>query len=102
MTGSTCARCGTELAPDALACPACGALRHAGRLKALAADAESARRAGDIEAAREHWTNALALLPVHSEQYGSVQQRIAALASDGPAADPAAATTFERPWWRRG
>ena len=102
MTGSTCARCGTELAPDALACPACGALRHAARLKALAADAESARRTGDVGAAREHWTNALALLPVHSEQYGSVQQRIAALANDSPANDPAAATALEQPWWRRG
>ena len=102
MTGSTCARCGTELAPEALACPACAALRHGARLKALAADAEAARSAGDIAAAREHWTNALALLPVHSEQYGVVQQRIAALASDGSSPDPAAATAFEQPWWRRG
>ena len=103
MTGSACARCRTELAPDALACPACGALRHAARLKALAEDAETARRSGDVVAAREHWTNALALLPIHSDQFASVQQRIAALASDGSAAaDPTGASAFERPWWRRG
>jgi Zn-dependent protease len=102
VSGSTCARCGTELAPEALACPACGALRHGARLKELAADAEAARRAGDVEVAREHWTTALALLPVHSEQYASVQQRLAALTSDSAAAGPAAPTAFEQPWWRRG
>jgi len=102
VTGSTCARCGTELAPDALVCPACAALRHGARLKELSADAESARGAGDVDAAREHWTNALALLPVHSEQHAAVQQRLAALASDRAGADPAAPTALEQPWWRRG
>jgi len=102
VTGSTCARCGTELAPDALVCPACAALRHGARLKELAADAESARRAGDVDVAREHWTNALALLPVHSEQHAAVQQRLAALANDRAGADPAAPTALEQPWWRRG
>jgi Zn-dependent protease len=102
VTGSTCARCGTELPPDALVCPACAALRHGARLKELAADAESARHAGDVEAARGHWTNALALLPVHSEQHTLVQQRLAALANDGPTANPAAPTSLEHPWWRRG
>ena len=31
-----CARCGTELSPYALACPACKALVHADELKTLA------------------------------------------------------------------
>ncbi len=79
MTVSGCTTCATELSPDALACPACGALVHADRLKGLAASAESAIRAGDPLAAREHWTAALALLPPHARQHAVVRDRIADL-----------------------
>jgi Zn-dependent protease len=99
---SLCASCGTELPPSALACPACAALRHAEALKVLAADAASAMRAGHGDAAREHWTAALALLPPHSRQYAIVQRRIADL--DGAVALPDASrpTTVERSWLARG
>jgi Zn-dependent protease len=99
VSGIVCARCGTELAPSTLACPACGTLRHADRLKAAAADAESARRAGDVEAARRHWTSALDLLPTESGQYALVREKIAQLSNDTPRPD--APTQPERSWLRR-
>lgn len=85
-----------------LACPACGTLRFADELKALAADAEEARRRGDLEAAREHWTKALALLPPASQQHEAVRQRIADLASAETPLDEARPIEPERSWWRRG
>jgi Zn-dependent protease len=89
------------MAPAALACPACGTFRFADRLKGLAADAESARERGDTEVAREHWTNALALLPVQSQQYEHVRERIADL--DGPAPrNPSRPATPNASLWRRG
>jgi Zn-dependent protease len=97
-----CVRCGTELPPATLACPACGTLLYADRLKTLAADAEAARQRGQIEAAREHWTNALALLPPDSGQHALVQQKIAALAQPDTSVDRAAPTGTERSWWQRG
>ena len=95
MNSPICLRCGTELALSALACPACAALRYADQLKTLAVDAESATRAGSIDAARAHWTQALALLPANSQQHATVQQRIAELSNSDRAA-PAVTTTAER------
>jgi Zn-dependent protease len=100
LNGSACAGCGTELAPSALACPACGTLRYADRLKDVAAHAESARRAGDVAAAREQWASALELLPPDSRQYAIVQQKIAELA-DGSRRTESTATAPERSWLRR-
>src|SRR5262249_17168145 len=69
--------------------------------KRLAVDAESATRAGSVEAAREHWFQALELLPPDSQQYASVQQRIAEL-SNQPAAPGSPGTADEgKPWCRR-
>ncbi|HEX6464415.1 MAG TPA: site-2 protease family protein [Vicinamibacterales bacterium] len=101
MSGSACARCGTELAPSGLACPACGALRYSDRLKEVAAAAESARQAGDAGAAREHWASTLALLPADSQQYAIVQQKIAQLTDANNTAESAAQPS-ERSWLRRG
>jgi Zn-dependent protease len=83
-------------------CPACARLRHADRLKALAAEAESARQAGHIETARDHWFNALALLPADSAQYAIVQQKIAALGQQERPAASAQPVEPERSWWGRG
>jgi Zn-dependent protease len=102
VSASSCARCHTELSPYALVCPACATLRHADQLKALAADAEAAQRAGHVDAAREHWSNALALLPPDSQQYRQVQLQIANLDHHDAPHDPARPTGPERSWWRRG
>src|SRR5262249_30272280 len=102
VTPASCVRCGTELAPDALACPACATLRYGDALKGLAAGAESARRAGDLEAAREHWTRALELLPPDSQQYASVQQRMANLSRPPDAPASVRGQADGSPWWRRG
>jgi Zn-dependent protease len=103
LTPTHCASCGTELAPDALACPACGSLIHAGALKQLAADAATATHAGDPVSARSHWQAALRLLPAHAQQHAAIRDRIAELTrriDAGPECAPAA--TGETRWWRRG
>ena len=103
MTPTRCARCSTELPPDALACPACASLVHADTLKQLAAEAGVALQAGDLQTARDRWASALLLLPAHSQQHASIRERIADLnrriEASQPAGTPAAA---EAPWWRRG
>ena len=82
----TCSRCSTELAAHALACPVCAALVHRERLEQLAVLANAASQT-DREAARAHWQEALALVPVQSKQYQQISDRIAALAdtADAPA-----------------
>jgi Zn-dependent protease len=104
VTPTHCTGCGTELPPDALACPACASLIHADTLKRLAAEAEIAMRAGDPLSARHHWAAALNLLPPQSHQHAVIRDRVAGLthqideaATEGP--PPGADKT---PWWRRG
>jgi Zn-dependent protease len=103
LTPTHCARCGTELPPDALACPACASLVHADTLKQLAADADIARRAGDLVSARNHWATTLTLLPAHSQQHAVIRDRLAELGRsiDSSAAEDAPVPDA-RPWWRRG
>jgi len=103
VTPTHCTACGTELPPDALACPACASLIHADTLKQLAAEAGVAMRAGDPLSSRNHWTAALRLLPPQSQQHAVIRDRVASLTrqideagSEGP---PPADNT---PWWRRG
>jgi Zn-dependent protease len=98
-----CASCGTELSPEALACPACAALVHAEQLKQLAADADAATRAGDAATARNHWTTALALLPPDSQQYAAIRDRVTEITRsiESSSADEAAGAATS-PWWRRG
>ena len=104
MTPTHCARCGTELPPDALACPACASLVHADTLKQLAAEADAATQAGDLPTARDRWTTALSLLPTRSQQHALIRERVADLTrridAEGTGNAPGAAG--ETPWWRRG
>jgi Zn-dependent protease len=104
VTPTHCPRCGTELPPDALACPACKSLIHADTLKRLAGEAESAARARELLGARNHWEAALRLLPPRSQQHLVVRERIAELTrqidTTAPGNAPVAAS--DAPWWRRG
>jgi Zn-dependent protease len=72
-----CSSCRTELAPDALACPACGVLVFRDTLKQLAASADAATARGDAAAAREYWSQMLPLLPPQSQQHTAIAQRVA-------------------------
>ena len=103
MTPGRCESCRTELAPDALVCPACAALVHSAQLKQFAADAEAAASSGDLGTARDRWTSALALLPGNSQQHKAVRDRVAELTRsiDTSSAGTAAAKDGV-PWWRRG
>lgn len=102
--GWGCAHCGTELAPHALACPACAALVHAEKLKQLAAGADAAAAAGELERARERWETALRFLPPDSRQHALITGRVAELttriAAAAPGREPPAAAGGSR--WRRG
>ncbi len=101
MTADACRRCGTELPPQVLACPACAALVHADDLKRIALDAEAAATAGERSAAQALWRRALTLLPPQSQQFAAVRARIDAL--DEPvAAPPSRPAADTRPWWWRG
>ncbi|MBI3271631.1 MAG: site-2 protease family protein [Planctomycetes bacterium] len=90
----TCADCGTELAPGLLACPTCRRLVNSERLKALAAEAEQARHAGDLAAALTAWRSALDLLPADSRQHEQVLLTIQGLSRqvEAGAAAPGAPT----------
>jgi len=101
---SRCEQCGTELAPHALACPACGALVHAEKLKQIAGDADAATRAGDLVRAREAWETALRLLPVESRQHTTISAHIADLGKqiESTAQPTTVKPTAGGPWWRRG
>ena len=96
----TCVRCGTELAPFALACPSCGALVHRARLRELADLAAAATTAGDRTAARQHWQDALALVPQTSDQHRLIAQRIEGLRDIEPE-QPAASGAAPRSWWKQ-
>jgi Zn-dependent protease len=74
-----CARCRTELPPDALACPACGTLVHADTLTRLAAEAEAATNAGRLADAKTLWTRSLDLLPPGCPQHEAICGQIASL-----------------------
>jgi Zn-dependent protease len=74
-----CSQCGAQLAPALLACPSCGRLVHAERLRALAAQAEEAARQNDLHAALSSWREALDLLPATSRQREIVAEKVNAL-----------------------
>jgi Zn-dependent protease len=98
-----CQRCGTELAPAMLSCPACGSLVHADRLKALAAEAEVAKASGDLSTENAAWQQALDLLPDTSQQHATITARVAdimrQLAGMGQST---AATKARAPWYKQG
>jgi Zn-dependent protease len=98
-----CARCDTELAPDAVVCPACRSLVHKDALEQLAASAEASAAAGELVKAREEWHRALALLPVGSQQHVRVRARIVAITRQIDAAPrPGVKHAKTGPWWKRG
>jgi Zn-dependent protease len=74
-----CVQCGTQLAPTFLACPACGQLVYAARLRTIASDAEAAVGRGDPVGALGLWREALDLLPPGSRQREIVAQKVDAL-----------------------
>jgi Zn-dependent protease len=102
-----CARCGGALVPSLLACPSCGALVHAARLKEIATAAVERTQAGDLGGALGAWRTALELLPEGTRQHSEVSARIAAL-SDAVTAAPTRSTTTAAPdatrraWLGRG
>jgi Zn-dependent protease len=105
VTPTHCTRCGTELPDDLLACPACGWLTHAAALKQLAADAGIAAQAGDLAAARSHWSDALRLLPPRSQQHAVIRERVAELTQRidaGSGAEQRSRPPGGARWWRRG
>ena len=84
-----CSQCRTELPPDALVCPVCGVLCHSDALKQLAGNAELAHQAGDLAAARHHWSEMLRLLPANSGQHRAIRDRIADVTSTVDQQEPA-------------
>jgi Zn-dependent protease len=76
-------------------------LVHRERLQQLAQLAENATSTGDAATARRHWTEALDLVPIESEQYQQISARLTALV-DAPDASPRIPTpeTAPRSWWR--
>ena len=104
VTPGQCRACGTELAPHALACPACGALVHAEKLKQLAASADEALSAGDLVKARDLWESTLRLLPVESRQHERIRASITRLTQriEGTPSADTPKVPAEGGWWRRG
>jgi Zn-dependent protease len=99
----TCARCSTELSALALVCPACSALVYRERLQDLAARASSATTAGDRATARALWEEARALVPVESEQYQQIGERLGVLSDETPApSTPGVTTRSNANWWKSG
>jgi Zn-dependent protease len=100
---SQCARCDTELAPNAVVCPACRSLVYKDTLEQFAATAEARTAAGELIDAREQWQRALALLPVDSQQHAAVRARIVAITRRIDAEPRLRAKHAETgPWWKRG
>ena len=101
-----CAGCATELPDGILACPACGVLVHASKLRELAQSAETLAANGELQAAREAWQQALLLLPGTSGQARQIGGRVAELTRR--IADANVAPTLEhkpdgpRSWWKGG
>jgi Zn-dependent protease len=73
-----------------MSCPKCGQLVHSVELKALSAEAERARLAGDARTEIAAWERALGLLPVETRQHEILRARLAelSLARDASPATP--------------
>ena len=73
---------------------------HRERLRELAQLAEAATGQGDTAAARAHWTEALGLVPIQSEQYQQIGARLGALVdTPDPAAPGSTPGNSSRSWW---
>jgi Zn-dependent protease len=90
---SRCPECGSEIAPGLRECPGCHRLVYAQELRALAAEAESAHAAGDLQAESSAWRRALELLPPDSRQHAAITEKVVALSrvvdAQGAGAPPA-------------
>jgi len=102
IAASTCAQCGTQLAPTLLACPSCHALVHAATLKTLAAQADGARKSGDPGTALIKWRQALELLPAGTRQRDVVTETIAALSRETDQGKPATTNAAPGSHLKRG
>lgn len=76
---ANCRRCGTELAPQLLACPACGTLAYANTLTKLADEARAAEAEEELGAAAAKWREALTLLPLGAPQAEIITGRVTEL-----------------------
>jgi Zn-dependent protease len=89
---SRCPECGSEIAPGLRECPGCHRLVHAEQLRALAAQAEAAQAAGDLQGASSAWRSALLLLPPDSRQHAAISEKVGvlsrALEAQGAGAPP--------------
>lgn len=74
-----CDSCGTLLEAGALVCPNCRRFTHARELEELAIQARHLTAMRQLEAARDRWAAALALLPPGSAQHRAVENEIAKL-----------------------
>ena len=83
-----CASCTAVLPAGARACPVCHALVHAAQLDTLSAQARAREAAGDPDAARALWQQALPLLPNDSTQAQWVRGHLAALPPARPKETP--------------
>ena len=104
MESARCGGCSTELAPAALACPACGGLIHADELRTLAHAAEDLAKDGRLGEARDTWDRALNLLPLGSTQHQQISKRVVALTHQIAATPEAVEPSRDdsAAWWKRG
>lgn len=98
---AVCPRCGAEVAPRLLACPACGWLVHGESLKEMAQSAETAERAGRPADALQLWRDALALLPAASGQAHTITARIEELSRRLEAAGTPSSAAEKAPAWTK-
>lgn len=100
LVGSRCPQCGHAIPGAALSCPACHALVHAQRLKALAETAGGAATRGDVPAQLAAWREALELLPPGSTQHVTIRGRVEALSHEvsGTAPRTAAGNGGRKAW----
>lgn len=98
-----CRQCGTELAPELLACPLCGTLVHAAALRELATAAQAHEAEGALVQARDEWQRALALLPPDARQHAVIGERVTGLSARiATQPRPRRRAPAQGPWWRRG
>lgn len=97
MAASVCPDCGSHVALSLVACPGCGRLVHADKLKQLAEFAEAATRAGDLPTALTTWREAMELLPPGSRQFAMIREKTVSLSNTIDATPPGTFKTFERP-----
>lgn len=77
----TCQSCGQPAPADALICPLCGGFTHRADLERLSTDAARLEVTNPRQAAAI-WQQVLAMLPRDSQQFATIQRRLADLHTD--------------------